>query len=235
MKKTFFLITAAITLIGCNNRISQEAIDAFKGEYWMETQTYWMLGDQVIDQVSHSVWSPVSIYDEDGKLFVQTEMLGPLNIDGVNAQEIQAYREKPDYLPMRTLRGVFYEEEPESQNDTTQGIEVVDINNNNVIFVRDGYILMMKNGIIPRTLPIQVKSGSKTVLNLCEYTPIDIVLTDKDGTMLATVRARYIYGPMIKKSDCITWDVELTDDHNLISSDSPDYDRVIHRNTLYRK
>lgn len=235
MKKLFFLITAAITLIGCNNRISQEAIDAFKGEYWMETQTYWMLGDQVIDQVSHSVWSPVSIYDEDGKLFVQTEMLGPLNMNGVNAQEMEAYREKPDYLPLRNLRMALNEEDPEEQNDSASGIEVIDVENKSAIFVRDGYILMQRNGIIPRTLPIQVKSGSATVLNLCEYTPVDVVLTSADGMILATVRARYIYGPMIKKSDCITWDVELTDDHNLISSDSPDYDRVIHRNTLYRK
>jgi hypothetical protein len=162
-------------------------------------------------------------------------MLGPLNIDGVNAQEMEAYREKPDYLPLRNLRMALNEEDPEEQNDSASGIEVIDVENKSAIFVRDGYILMQRNGIIPRTLPIQVKSGSKTVLNLCEYTPIDIVLTDKDGIMLATVRARYIYGPMIKKSDCITWDVELTDDHNLISSDSPDYDRVIHRNTLYRK
>ena len=237
MKKLFFLLTIVAALSGCSDRVSQEAIDAFKGEYWMETQTCWMLGDQIIDQSSNSVWSPVSIYDEKGKLFVQTEMFGSLNLDGVNAQEMQMYREKPDFIPMRKLRMALGEEDPEDLNDTTQGIENVEVTDKSVIFMRNGFLLMQKNGRIPRTLPIQVKSSSKTILNLCEYKPVDVVLTTADGTILATVRARYIYGPMVKKSDCITWDVELSDDHNIISSSSgsPDYDRVIHRNVLYIK
>jgi hypothetical protein len=53
-----------------------------------------------------------------------------------------------------------------------------------------------------------------------------------DGTKLQTIHVWYEYGPMIKKNDMITWEVELKDDYNNYLDE---YDHVIHKNTLYKR
>ena len=226
MKKlTIYILSCiAICLASCNG-ISPETANAFKGEYWMETTSTTMNGEAVVDE-SRTIWTPISIYEKGGTLYVQTELLGAPDTISENPQEIQGTKERPDFAPRKVIAEG---DEPETE------IETVETTQKGVIVVINGFIRSINRGVNARTFPIKVKSGSETVLNLEAYKPVDVQLTNADGTALATIKAWYEYGPMVKDGDVITWEVQLKDNYNHSSNYGDAWTHVIHKNTLYKK
>ena len=219
----FLIVYATIILTSCNG-ISPETAKAFVGEYWMKT-TVCTMYERNVTYERGPVWSPVSIYEEDGKLYVRTDNYGAPDTDTSSTAKheyIIDYPDHPNYVGAR-----YNEEEPESG-----GIDVVPANNITYVYLVNGFLRTIRNGAYLRSLPIQVKSGSETILNLEAFKPVDVQLTNMDGTKLQTIHVWYEYGPMIKKSDMITWEVELKDDYN---NSLYELDHVIHKNTLYKR
>ena len=220
MKKLSYVLIATIVvyLTSCNG-IDPETANAFKGEYWMETTSYIVNGENV--EKMGSVWSPVSIYEKDGALFVQTEVLGTPDTISEHPQEIKLYENRPDFSPRRVM---------EEKN----GVEPASIDSSsNSIIVLNAFIISLYKGIYAQSLPIKVKSSSKIVLNLEEFKPIEVALVNNMGNLFQIANVWYEYGPMVKNGDIITWEVQLKCEakadlrQNLVAS--------IHKNTLYKR
>ena len=221
MKKlsVFLIVCATIILASCNG-ISPETSKAFVGEYWMKTTVCTMYEGNVTYERG-PVWSPVSIYEEDGKLYVRTDNYGAPDTDTSSTAKheyIIDYPDHPNYVGAR-----YNEEEPESG-----GIDVVPANNITYVYLVNGFLRTIRNGAYLRSLPIQVKSGSETVLNLYDFTPFKVTLTDPNGVYLAEVDVAYKYGPMVKKG-------EVPFDFLKSYSTHEQVDEVIHKNTLYKR
>lgn len=219
-----FISLLAFVMASCNG-VSPETANAFKGEYWMETTSTTMNGESAVDE-GRTIWTPVSIYEKGGALYVQTELLGAPDTISEHPQEIQGTRERPDFAPRR----VKADDEPGGG-----GIENVETSKHGAIVVRNGFICAINRGVNARTFPIQVKSGSETVLNLEAYKPVDVQLTDAAGNSLAVIKAWYEYGPMVKDGDVITWEVQYKDNYTHNSNYSAEWTHVIHKNKLYKK
>lgn len=231
MKKLyiFLIVYATIILTSCNG-ISPETAKAFVGEYWMETTTVGIERGEEYPLNEKSSWSPVSIYEKDGKLYVQTELFGAPDTESEHPKEIEVYKDRPAFTPLRKLLA-----DEGGENTGGQGIENLEGPFPPQIIISSGCIVCITNGVRAQSLPIKVKSGSETVLNLAECPKVDIQLTNIDGTKLATIHAWYEYGPMVKKGEKITWDVECKDDYTPSSNQESNYDQVIHKNTLYKR
>ena len=67
MKKSIFISLASIVFIltSCEKSISPETTKAFVGEYWMKT-TVCTIYEENVTSEKGPIWSPVSIYEEDG-------------------------------------------------------------------------------------------------------------------------------------------------------------------------
>lgn len=229
MKNLYTLLIAitAIILASCEKSISSETAKAFVGEYWMETNRVYTVGTEEFPLNTYTAWTPVSIFEKGGSLYVQTELLGAPDFNNEHPEEIEGTRERPDFIAPHKL--------PKEEGDTTaQGVENVEISITSNLICRDGNIILISHGVLAQTLPIKVKSGSETVLNLESYNPVEVELTDATGTSIGKIHAWYEYGPMVKKGDTITWDVEYKDDYTPSNGQKKEYDRIIHKNTLYK-
>lgn len=224
MKKSIFISLASIVIIltSCEKPISPETAKAFVGEYWMETNTYIMSGDQVTETLTH--WSPVTIYMKEGKMFVQTEIFGAPDFESENPKSIEVYSERPNFSSSK-LPAIITEK---TAIDNPYHFHVIE--------VRYGTIRNLYHGICVQPLPIQVKSGSWTILNLKEFNPpVEVKLTDMAGTLIQTMQIAYEYGPMIKNGETIIWDVEYKDDYIPLNGQEREWERIIHKNTLYKR
>lgn len=224
MKRIFYISLASlvISLTSCEQGINPETAKAFVGEYWMKTTSYSMYKNEVVEEPNKAVWSPVSIYEENGKLYVRTDHFGDpdtVTTEGAKHEFILNYTDHPNYAPTINM-----------------SIEPVEEDGVLRVFVMDGFIWSMKGGILYRSQPIQVKSGSEKVLNLCEFQPINIALTSLSGEILEIVKIGYDYGPIVKAGDSLTWEVVLPLDFERTSSEGAIVrDRVVHKNTLYKR
>lgn len=233
MKKLSYVLIATIVvyLTSCNG-IDPETANAFKGEYWMETTSYIVNGENV--EKMGSVWSPVSIYEKDGALFVQTEVLGTPDTISEHPQEIKLYENRPDFSPRRVMEV----ENVDSGLQTFVDSEPITTTTTHVM-LKNTLLLSYYKGIFAQSLPIKVKSGSKTVLNLEKFKPIEIDLIDNKGNYFQTVNGWYEYGPMVKNGDIITWEVQLKyetkEDHNYSLVSSFEIEKIIYKNTLYKR
>ena len=177
-----------------------------------------------IESTSTESWSPVYIFEENGKLFVRTDNFGAPDLvtdEGAQHYFILNYDDHPNYIsPCRVPAGEaeLNEIEPVESDGVTR------------VVLMNGKIWTIRNGVYLVSLPIQVKSGSETVLNLCDFEPIDITLTTITGEYLETAKVAYEYGPIVKNGDNITWEVTLP-----LNFSQADAVRVIHKNTLYKK
>lgn len=229
MKRIVYISLASlvISLTSCD-RVSPEITNAFKGEYWMKTNRIYTVGAEEFPLNTYSAWTPVSIYEKRGSLYVQTELLGAPDFNNEHPKEIEGTRERPDFIAPHKL--------PKEEGDTTaQGIENVETGKKSNLVCVDGNIILISHGVLAQTLPIKVKSGSEAVLNLESYKPVEVELTDETGTSIGKIHAWYEYGPMVKKGDTITWDVEYMDDYTPSNGQEKDCERIIHRNTLYKR
>ena len=228
MRKISFIILSILALTSCEKSISPETAKAFVGEYWMETNRVYTVGTEEFPLNTYTAWTPVSIFEKGGSLYVQTELLGAPDFNNEHPKEIEGTRERPDFIAPHKL--------PKEEGDTTtQGIENVETGITSNLVCRDGNIILISHGVLTQTLPIKVKSGSETVLNLESYKPVEVELTDATGTSIGKIHAWYEYGPMVKKGDTITWDVEYMDDYTPSNGQEKEYERIIHKNTLYKR
>ena len=228
MRKISFIILSILALTSCEKSISPETAKAFVGEYWMETNRVYTVGTEEFPLNTYTAWTPVSIFEKGGSLYVQTELLGAPDFNNEHPEEIEGTRERPDFIAPHKL--------PKEEGDTTaQGIENVETGITSNLVCRDGNIILISHGVLAQTLPIKVKSGSETVLNLESYKPVEVELTDATGTSIGKIHAWYEYGPMVKKGDAITWDVEYMDDYTPSNGQEKDCERIIHKNTLYKR
>lgn len=228
MKRLCLLILPilAMGLASCNN-ISPEVANAFKGEYWMETTNIGIINGQEESLNASSTWTPVSIYEKGGKLYVQTELLGAPDLNNNHPKEVEGTKERPNFIAPYKI--------PTEEGDTASGIETIETGNKSNLYVMNGYIVLSGHGVrLAQTLPIKVKSGSETVLNLEPYTPVEVAITNAMGESLGMIHAWYEYGSMVKKGETISWDVDYKDDLKRLDQE-PEYDRIIHRNVLYKK
>ena len=229
MRKISFIILSVLALTSCEKAISPETAKAFVGEYWMKTSTCTVYEGNVTYERG-PVWSPVSIYEKSGSLFVKTDRFGAPDTDttsGAYHEYVIDYPNHPNYVSTQKNN-----DEPEGSE--SGGIEDITDNITRVYLI-DGVLRTFRNGAELRSLPIKVKSGSETVLNLCNFKPFRIMLTDASGTALAEVDVAYKYGPMVKKGETITWDISLPFDFLKSYSTHEQVDEVIHKNTLYKR
>ena len=231
MKKTAFILFVAMLLASCDSNISPEIANAFKGEYWMKTITTVNYSNNgSLESVQLEGWSPVSIYEENGKLYVLTDNYGKPDTDitsGDSHGYILNYTDHPNYIVARC--------HTEVNEDDGGGIEEVEVVGDPIVFVSNGLIRTVWKGIYLRSLPIKVHSGSETVLNLESYEKINVQVTTAEGEILQTIKAWYEYGPMVKDGDVIKWEVVYKDNYIRPNDQDAEYDRVIHKNTLYKR
>lgn len=230
MKRLFFFLTiATLLLTSCDNdKISPEIANAFKGEYWMETTSIGITAGHEEPLSATSSWTPVTIFEKSGKLYVQTELLGAPDLDNEHPKEVEGTKERPDFIVPYKI--------PAEEGDTATGIENIDVTSTTGLYVVNGYIVLTAHGVrLAQTLPIKVKSGSETVLNLEPYKPVEVQLTDAKGDSLGMIHAWYEYGAMVKQGETISWEVDYKDDYTSPSGQNDEYDRIVHRNILYKK
>ena len=231
MKNLYTLLIAitAIILASCNG-ISPETSKAFVGEYWMKTTVCTMYEGNVTSERG-PVWSPVSIYEKDGSLFVRTDHFGAPDTDTTSAayhEYVTNYPDHPNY--------VSTQRKEDDTDGSDQGSSIEDIIDNVTrVYLIDGALRTFRNGAELRSLPIKVVSGSETILNLSNFKPFRITLTDDTGIKLAEANVAYKYGPMLKKADVITWEVTMPYDFLKSYSTHKQIDEVIHKNTLYKR
>lgn len=233
MKKLSFILFVTILLASCDKPISPETSKAFVGEYWMETSTGTMRGDQLVIGGSSSKWSPVKIYEEKGKLLVRTNFYGApyISDDAVHAEFVEVYNERPNFVSSR--RALADDDDDEGKGSAIEDIIVTD--GKPILEIVDGLIRVIRGGKIWKSEPIKVKSGSSNVLEFEKFKSVDVSITDREGRDIGKVKCTYEYGAMVKKDDVITWQVDLRLD------DLPSYeyakkiDRAVHKNILYRR
>ena len=190
-----------------------------------------MKGDKVVNDALSPKWSPVKIYEENGKLLVRTNFYGApyLSDDSVHAEPVEVYNERPNTAsPRRTL--------VDDGDDEGEGsaIEDIVIQRTEMVII-NGNITVNRNGTLLKSEPIRVKSGSSTVLEFEKFTPVDVPVTDQEGKPIGNVKCTYEYGSMIKKDDVITWQVDLLIDGLPSNEHSEGVDRAVHKNILYRR
>lgn len=231
MKKLSYVLIATIVvyLTSCNG-IDPETANAFKGEYWMETTSYIVNGENV--EKMGSVWSPVSIYEKDGALFVQTEVLGTPDTISEHPQEIEMHKDRPDFTPRRIMEEALGID-PASFESSTQ------THTHTHILIMNAFIMSIYKGVYARSLPIKVKSGSTSVLNLVGFKPIEADLINPYGELFQIADVWYEYGPMIKDGDIITWEVQWKYKTKEVLIQNPissiEIEKSIHKSTLYRR
>lgn len=232
MKKLSYILFIAIFLISCDRKNNLDDAKAFAGDYWMETTNIGIINGEESPLNEKSTWTPVSIYEKSGKWYVQTELLGSPDFDNEHPKEAEGTRERPDFIaPYRLLA-----EEGDTLSEGIENIEnIVDTVTERLVCI-NGYIVLISHGVRnAQTLPIKVKSSSETVLNLESYKPVEVMLTDATGEPLCKIHAWYEYGSMVKNDETITWDVDYKDDYTPSGNNSIEYDRVVHRNILYKR
>jgi hypothetical protein len=195
----------------------------------MKTTSCTIYKGQVTDERG-PIWSPVSIYEDGGKLYVRTDSYGAPDTDTTSTAKheyIIDYPDHPNYAPAK----YSFDEEPEDEENGIENVEGLITK----VFLKDGKIWTWHKGAYLKSLPIQAKSGSETVLNLCDFKPVEIALTDPNGVILAEVNVAYKYGPMVKSGEVITWDVTLPFDFLKSYSTHEQVDEIIHNNILYKR
>ena len=197
----------------------------------METSTVTMKGDKVVNDALSPKWSPVKIYEENGKLLVRTNFYGApyLSDDSAHAEPVEVYNERPNFISPRRIFAEDGDDEGEGS-----AIEDIVIQRTEMIII-NGNITVNRNGTLLKSEPIKVKSGSSTVLEFEKFKSVDVPVTDQEGKHIGNVKCTYEYGSMIKKDDMITWQVDLLIDGLPSNEHVVEIDHVVHKNILYER
>ena len=226
------LVCLAVFLTGCDS-ISPEVANAFVGEYWMETTNTIMLENQIIEENPRTTWSPVSIYEKGGKLFVRTYWYGaPYLRDDEDKQYILNH-ENPELIPSKRFPASLMDD---GDNDEGGGIEVVETDGKTMIVLMNGFVYTVRNGAYLVSEPIPVRSGSSTMLELEKSKSFEVALTTVDGQFAGNALVNHEYGFIVQKEDVISWQIDMTvDAHNTSYKDNMEFDRVVHKNILHKR
>jgi hypothetical protein len=206
MKKStnILLLFIAFVLASCNPEKSIKTYD-FEGEYELRTQVVSELMDGTFDTMPYALISPMKIYVEANKLYVQTDYLGLPDLASANPVAMDLRRDPPK--PIDTTTVVI----PDSLNNdsTSQGIENVVVENKAHIVMSDGIVITLRDDIWARSLPIRALSVEENKIVLGESDTFEVPLTDAKGDLLQNVTNQFIYSPIKRENNELSWDVSL--------------------------
>lgn len=181
------LAIISIFAISCEN--TNPIYNDFIGEYEMTTEVIPVYGDTEIDFLP-VVKSNVTIYEEKNKLFIQTDNFGMPFVQGDNP------------IPMEDEN-----QQPESDN-TNSNLENVVVNTS-AIYIKNGLIYSVFQGVSVKSLPIQVKSVENTKLRMDNSKPFEVKLVDMTGDHVTNIAQHFEYDPIFKQNETLTWELAL--------------------------
>lgn len=184
----FMLILAIISIcaISCDN--SNMSNSDFIGEYEMTTEVITVYNDAEFDD-NPIVKSNVAIYQEQNKLFVQTDCFGIPFIYGEDFNPSEIENQQPD------------------DNSNSNIVDVTP--NTSVVVIVNGLVRSFVYGIAPESLPIQVKSVTATKLVVKNSKPFEVTITDYAGERKANINCHFEYEPIFKQNETLTWELSL--------------------------
>ena len=189
MPKFHFMLTLAIIsicAISCDN--SNMSNSDFIGEYEMTTEVITVYNDAEFDD-NPIVKSNVAIYQEQNKLFVQTDCFGIPFIYGEDFNPSEIENQQPD------------------DNSNSNIVDVTP--NTSVVVIVNGLVRSFVYGIAPESLPIQVKSVTATKLVVKNSEPFEVTITDYAGERKANINCHFEYEPIFKQNETLTWELSL--------------------------
>ena len=194
MKKYFIVIilfcTCILGLVSCNN--TDVVSNGFEGEYLLYTNVIRENGpDEPL-----VVESPMSIYRQGKKSFVQTSFFGYPNINYESPIPLDEVRHN---MPQKV--------------DSLETIEATDLRGQVVLI--NGLVACLTHGMRVKPLPIEVKNASFNALTFRNSEAFVVTFTNMDGSILTEAKMHFKYGKMTKNDKNITWTVTLVSDVDL--------------------
>lgn len=211
MIKFHFILTLAIIsicTISCDN--SNMSNSDFIGEYEMSTEVITIYNDVEFDD-NPIVKSNVAIYQEQNKLFVQTDCFGIPFIygDDFNPSEIE-----------------------NKQPDDNSNSNIVDVTpNTSVVIIVNGLVRSFVYGAAPKSLPIQVKSVTATKLVMKDSKSFEVTITDYAGERKANINCHFEYEQIFKQNETLSWELSLIP-HQPIKDGTAEITAIKYKNIL---
>lgn len=206
----FMLILAIISIcaISCDN--SNMSNSDFIGEYEMTTEVITIYDDVEFDG-NPIVKSTVAIYQEQNKLFVQTDCFGIPFIYGEDFNPSEIENQQPD------------------DNSNSNIVDVTP--NTSVVVIVNGLVRSFVYGIAPESLPIQVKSVTATKLVVKNSKPFEVTITDYAGERKANINCHFEYEPIFKQNETLSWELSLIP-HQPIKDGTAEIRAIKYKNIL---
>lgn len=200
----YILLFLATICVSCNSEKSINTYD-FEGEYELRTQVVGELTNGTFDTMPYALISPMKIYVEANKLYVQTDYLGMPDFESTNPVAMDLRRDPPK--PVDTTTIVL----PDSLNNdsTSQGIENVVVDSKAHLIMTNGIVILIRGDIWARSLPIRALSVDENQIVLGESDTFEVLLTDPSGDFYQNVTNQYIYSPIRRENGELLWDVSL--------------------------
>ena len=211
MPKFHFMLTLAIIsicAISCDN--SNMSNSDFIGEYEMTTEVITVYNDVEFDG-NPIVKSKVAIYQEQNKLFVQTDCFGIPFIYGEDFNPSEIENQQPD------------------DNSNSNIVDVTP--NTSVVVIVNGLVRSFVYGIAPESLPIQVKSVTATKLVVKNSKPFEVTITDYAGERKANINCHFEYEPIFKQNETLSWELSLIP-HQPIKDGTAEIRAIKYKNIL---
>lgn len=211
MNRFLSMLTLAIIsifAISCDN--SNLSNSDFIGEYEMTTEVITIYDDVEFDD-NPIVKSNVAIYQEQNKLFVQTDCFGIPFIygDDFNPSEIE-----------------------NQQPDDNSNSNIVDVKpNTSVVVLKNGLVRSIVYGTVPESLPIQVKSVTATKLVMKDSKPFEVTITDHAGERKENINCHFEYEPIFKQNETLSWELSLIP-HQPIKDGTAEITAIKYKNIL---
>ena len=211
MPNFHFMLTLAIIsicAISCDN--SNMSNSDFIGEYEMTTEVITVYNDVEFDG-NPIVKSKVAIYQEQNKLFVQTDCFGIPFIYGEDFNPSEIENQQPD------------------DNSNSNIVDVTP--NTSVVVIVNGLVRSFVYGIAPESLPIQVKSVTATKLVVKNSKPFEVTITDYAGERKANINCHFEYEPIFKQNETLSWELSLIP-HQPIKDGTAEIRAIKYKNIL---
>lgn len=202
------LVIISIFAISCDN--SNLSNSDFIGEYEMTTEVITIYDDVEFDG-NPIVKSKVAIYQEQNKLFVQTDCFGIPFIYGEDFNPSEIENQQPD------------------DNSNSNIVDVTP--NTSVVVIVNGLVRSFVYGIAPESLPIQVKSVTATKLVVKNSKPFEVTITDYAGERKANINCHFEYEPIFKQNETLSWELSLIP-HQPIKDGTAEIRAIKYKNIL---
>ena len=183
------LLLAIISLFAISCENTNPIFNDFIGEYEMTTEVIPIYGDTEIDFLP-LVKSNVTIYEEKNKLFIQTDNFGMPFAYEENLTPFEVGSEQP---------------ENDNSNSTLEDITV----HTSAIVMMNGLIHSIVQGVLAKSLPVQVKNVAHTKLTFNSSDSFEVTITDITGERFTTIDCHFEYDPIFKQNETLTWELAL--------------------------